>query len=322
MELRRAILARLSDGAFHSGAALARDLGRSRTAVWKGVRGLTDAGLDIFAVRGRGYRLAERVDLLDAGLIRRDMEGGAAAALNRLDVFFALASTNDFLLQQPRLHACAVLAEYQTAGRGRRGNRWLSPPASGICLSLGWRFESAPDCLMMLSLFSAVAVVRALQSCRITGVGLKWPNDMVHDGRKLGGILVESRGQIAGAVDVVVGLGLNVRLPAHAGAALDQPVTDLASVAGAVPSRNRLAATLIGQLLRMCRDGQAGDTRGYLEEWRRHDTCRGRTGRLRLPDRELTGRILDIDERGLLIMQIAGREQRFSSGELSLRPGT
>ncbi|MBI2993452.1 MAG: biotin--[acetyl-CoA-carboxylase] ligase [Gammaproteobacteria bacterium] len=321
MELRRAILARLSDGVFHSGATLARDLGRSRTAVWKGVRGLVGAGLDIFAIRGKGYRLAEPLELLDAGLIRDSLDAEAARALNRLDVFFTLVSTNDFLLREARPHGNVVLAEFQTAGRGRRGNRWVSPPASGICLSLGWRFESAPDSLMMLSLFSAVAVLRALQCCGITGVGLKWPNDMVHEDRKLGGILVESRGQIAGAVDVVIGLGLNVRLPPNVGASVDQPVTDLASIGGAAPSRNRLAALSIAQLLRMCRDCQAGETPAYLQEWRNHDVGRGRPARLKLPDREVAGRVLDIDERGLLIMQIAGREQRFSSGELSLRLG-
>ena len=319
VDLRRAILARLSDGASHSGAILAAELFRSRTAIWKGVRALAGAGLEVRAVRGKGYQLPGTIELLDAGTIARLLDPEAARTLSRLDVFFQAGSTNEFLLEQPSLHGHAALAEYQTAGRGRRANRWISPPASGVCLSLGWRFDSAPSSLMMLSLLSAVAVLRALHRCGVNGVGLKWPNDLVYDGRKLGGILVESRGQIAGAVDVVLGLGLNVRLPRGAGIALDQPVTDLAAVAGAQPSRNRLAALLISESLRMFHDCDAGETQGYMKEWRRHDTGRGRVARLRLPDRELHGKIVDIDDNGLLVMWIGGKEQRFSSGELSLR---
>lgn len=298
---------------------LARDLLLSRTAIWKGVHALAGAGLEIQAVRGKGYRLAASVELLDAGIISRSIDPAVARSLNRLDVFFQIPSTNEFLLEQGSLHGHAALAEYQTAGRGRRANRWISPPASGICLSVGWRFDSAPSALMLLSLLSAVAVLRALHRCEIASVGLKWPNDIVCAGCKLGGILVESRGQIAGAVDVVLGLGLNVRLPPKAGRALGQPVTDLATVAGAEPSRNRLAAMLISESLRMFRDCDAGETQDYLKEWRLHDTGRGRAARLRLPGREVRGRIMDIDDNGQLVMLIGGQERRFSSGELSLR---
>ena len=110
-----------------------------------------------------------------------------------------------------RFDAC--LAEFQSAGRGRRGRRWLAPFASGLCLSVNWNFRDAPAALGALSLAIGVAILRALRRHRVHGLALKWPNDIVHGRRKLGGILIDMRGEAAGPAYVVVGCGINVRLP-------------------------------------------------------------------------------------------------------------
>lgn len=317
--LRREILQRLSDGGFHSGVTLALDLQRSRTAIWKGVKGLAGAGLDIYAIPGKGYRLAEPVELLDADTIMRLVDPDIAVKVERLDVFFTISSTNQYLLDQPSPHRRVALAEYQTAGRGRRGNQWWSPPAGGICLSIGWRFDGPPALLLMLSLLTGVALIRALHRCGIAGVGLKWPNDVVHEYRKLGGILVESRGQLAGPIDAVLGIGLNIRLPRHLNFAFEQPVTDLAAAAVAVPSRNRLAAALISETLCMLDRCERAETRSYVDEWRKLDVGRGRHASLKLAGKEIRGTVMDIDDNGMLVMLIDGEVRRFSSGDLSLR---
>ncbi|MBI2970728.1 MAG: biotin--[acetyl-CoA-carboxylase] ligase, partial [Gammaproteobacteria bacterium] len=271
------------------------------------------------AVRGRGYRLPGPVELLDARRIRQGLDPVVAATLSELEIFFRIASTNDHLKSAHGIQGRAALAEIQTAGRGRRGSRWISPPCTGMCLSVGWRFDPPPESLMLLSLLSGAAMLRALQNCGVAGVSVKWPNDLVRDGKKLGGILIESSGQVAGAVDVVLGVGINVRLPGEALAEIDQPATDLAGPDGSTPSRNRLAAEALNALVKMLLASAAGAYAPYLDEWRKHDAGRGKNGCLRLPGREIRGRIVDIDPAGMLIMRVDGRMRKFSSGELSLR---
>lgn len=313
------LLQRLSDGRFHSGEAMARHLGISRSAVWKRMAKLGESGVEVYAVKGKGYRLSDPVEWLDAGRIRQGIAGDVAAQITGLDVFFRTASTNDYLLSKKGAHGRVALSEFQTAGRGRRGSRWVSPPGSGICLSIGWRFDPAPASLMLLSLLSGAAVLRALRRFGVSAAGLKWPNDVVFGGRKLGGILIESAGQVAGPIDMVLGVGINLRLSEAARAAIDQAVADLADTGATLPQRNELASEMINSMVRMLLAVASGNHAEYLHEWRKHDTGRGKDARLRLPGREVRGRIVDIDPTGMLIMQINGKMQKFSSGELSLR---
>jgi BirA family biotin operon repressor/biotin-[acetyl-CoA-carboxylase] ligase len=314
------LLQALADGKFHSGAQLARNSGRSRTAVWKQIRVLSDMGLEIFAVRGKGYRLARPVDLLSDAEILRLMSAAARRRIVELEVRFLTGSTNQLLLDLPNPHGRVVLSEYQTAGRGRRGNRWLSTPASGLCLSLGWRFEAAPAGLMPVSLMTGVALVRALAELGVRNTGLKWPNDVIWRDAKLAGILVESRGQAGGAMDVVVGIGLNIRLTPALHRQLDQPAVDLYTAIDALPSRNRVAATVIANVLQMLGDCDAGTAVSYMQEWRRHDIAIGRRARLSLPGQaDVVGTVIDVDQSGMLSLRVRDSVRRFSSGELSLR---
>lgn len=319
MDSDLALLQRLSDGRFHSGEAVARDLGISRSAVWKRVAKLCGSGVEVYAVKGKGYRLPDPVEWLDAGRIRQGTADDVSGHITGLEVFFRTASTNDYLRSRKDAHGRVVLTEFQTAGKGRRGSRWISPPGSGICLSLGWRFDPAPASPMLLSLLSGAAVLRALHRYGVSGAGLKWPNDIVYAGRKLGGILIESAGQVAGPIDTVLGVGINLRLSKKARAAIDQSAADIAETGAPLPPRNELAAEMINALVRMLLAVASGNHAEYVHEWRKHDTGRGKDARLRLPGREIRGRIVDIDPTGMLIMQINGKLQKFSSGELNLR---
>ena len=223
MSGRVELLRLLADGALHSGEELAAALSISRAAVWKRLQQLEAWGIALEARPGSGYQLESPIDLLDAAAIRGRLPTDVAANLRDLEVHEALDSTSDRLLAARalppgRFDAC--LAEFQNAGRGRRGRRWVAPFASGLCLSVSWSYRDAPATLGALSLAAGVAALRALQRVGIGGLSLKWPNDIVRADAKLGGILIDLRGEAAGPACVVVGIGINVRLPRAARAAL------------------------------------------------------------------------------------------------------
>jgi len=215
---RQRVLQLLSDGAFHSGEKLAKRLRVSRGGVWKIVSALRELGIEIQSVPRQGYRLPRAIDLYDKTAIHGAASATARAALTRTDVLLTVDSTNRFLvdLTDPLAAGSAQLcvAELQNAGRGRRGRSWVAPFGSGICMSVGWQFEEAPPTFSALSLAVGVAVVNALRALGAADVGLKWPNDLLWKGRKLGGILIEMRGESAGPARVIIGIGINMRMPA------------------------------------------------------------------------------------------------------------
>ena len=214
---RQRLLAMLAEGSFYSGEQLAKKLKISRAGVWKLMNSLKALGVDIESVARQGYRLPRAVDLLDKEAIVTSLPAATRSHLERADVLLTVDSTNRFVadLSPPQagyFQLCTT--EVQNAGRGRRGRSWVAPFGSGVCMSLGWQFAEAPPTFSALSLAVGVAVVKAFRRLGIEGVGLKWPNDLVWQQRKLGGILIEMRGESAGPAQVVIGLGLNVRMPA------------------------------------------------------------------------------------------------------------
>src|SRR5690606_36950366 len=150
-------------------------------------------GLAVEAVPGAGYRLERRLDLLDAGAVRAALDPAVAARLARLEIFTEIGSTNTHLLASPppprKLDVC--MAEYQTAGRGRRGRARIARLGSGLRLSVGWQFAGMPAAPAALTLAVGVAVRRVLERPAGVRIALKWRNDLVFDERKLGGILLE-----------------------------------------------------------------------------------------------------------------------------------
>lgn len=319
---RARLLAALADGRFHSGQTLAEQAGISRTAVWKHVRSLRKRGLDIFAVSGRGYRLAEPLDLLIHERINAGLDQRSRAQISELNIVHETPSTNQYILDRlsaKAAHGHVCLAEYQSAGRGRHGRQWSSPIAAGLYLSIGWYVDGMAEPLTGLSLAAGVAMVRALNTCGITGVSLKWPNDIIADGRKLGGILLQVRGEITGPCLWVLGVGVNVRLPATALAAIDQPATDLATLAASLPPRSVLAAAMLNELLACLRDYPRTGFKPYVRDWQRFDCMSGRQVTLAMANRRIRGRMVGVDSAGALLLSIDGRIQRYASGELSLR---
>ena len=323
---RKFCLARLlADGRLHSGERLAHELGVTRAAIAKQVKALNELGLSVHALPRAGYQLVHPIELLDAASIRESLSDMAAASLGRLEIFDELPSTNSHLVDAAPLKPgsfAVCLSEFQTAGRGRRGRVWLAPYASGLCLSFGWSFAEPPQPLSAITLAVGVAVLRCLAQFGITNVQLKWPNDLLHADKKLGGILCELKAEAAGPAFCVIGIGLNVRLPedsqraitAHGGLS----PTDLATV-GTVPSRNRLAGALINELISTVLTFASQGFAPFFDEWSAADALRDRPVRLVSASTERFGVARGIDSLGYLRAELDGKIEQIASGDVSLR---
>ena len=317
-----AVFAALSDGRVHSGAALAGRRGVSRSAIWRTVQRLRGLGLDIRARQGQGYQLDQAIELLSAATISRALSSGAAKYCRAPEIQFAVSSTNTVLLQRLAAGAArgqVLLAEYQAAGRGRRGRVWLSPPGAGLCLSLGWRFRQKPAALGRLSLYAGLAVAEALAALDVRGIALKWPNDILLDGKKLGGILIETRAGAGGAVDCVIGAGVNYRLPAKTRTGIGQAVADIYHHAGPELSRNRIAAAVLNHLFALLDLIERGRDGGLLERWRRYDGYQGRRVALRAGRAGLEGIVAGVNDEGALLLRTDAGVRAFAAGEVSLK---
>lgn len=243
-----------------------------------------------------------------------------------LELLPEVDSTNARLLAAAREGApsgSVCIAERQSAGRGRSGRQWVSPPGGNLYLSLLWRF---PDCAQPargLSLAMGVAVVRALAETGIDGVGLKWPNDLQWRGRKLAGLLVEASASRDGCA-VVVGLGLNLRMESLAGEGIDQPWVDLSEIVsddrGEQFSRTALAGRMIGGLLAACDRFQAEGLAPFRDAWRGADRLADRAVSIHLAEGVVEqGIARGIDDDGALRVEINGSLRTFHSGEVSIR---
>ena len=239
------LLRLLADGEFHSGESLGETLGVSRAAIWNRVRTIERAGLSVIKVRGRGYRLAEPLDLVDAQALERALSdapaGFSTEFLNECE------STNTVLLARARSgapHASVLFCEHQSAGRGRRGKDWQSGIGTGLTFSLLWRFQEGAGQLSGLSLAVGVAIARALGSVGFDQVQLKWPNDLLLGGHKLGGILIEVSGDYLGPSAAVIGVGLNMRLPRVLSARIGAPAVGLDAGIAAVDCQNHASFSL------------------------------------------------------------------------------
>jgi BirA family biotin operon repressor/biotin-[acetyl-CoA-carboxylase] ligase len=324
---RAALLGLLADGSLHAGPGLAATLGVSRTAVWKLVAELRELGVAIESVPRRGYRLGVPCELLDA-----DRIGTAAAETGRTlpvapEVLFAIDSTNRFLYEgpaplpgRPRI----VFAEFQHAGRGRRGRTWLAPFGSGLTFSIAWTFAETPADLPALSLALGVQVAECLRSLGADEAQLKWPNDLVWRHRKLGGFLVQSKLEAGGAASVVAGLGINLALPRWAREQLEAagatPTSDVTEATGGrAPGRNRLAGRLAQS---MCEGLAAFGREGFgpfAARWVALDSLAGAPVRVTHATGCTEGIARGADRDGALRIEVDGRVERFLAGDVTLR---
>ena len=319
------VFAELADGRFRSGEALARSLGVSRSAVWKVVAALRAQGCTLHAVRNRGYRLVHGSEPLDPAKIRAHLGREVREHIARIDSAWAIGSTNTALLERanPRSGTAEVLlAEFQNAGRGRRGRAWLAPPGGAICLSMSWTFREVPQDLGALGLVIGVCALRALREQGVGGVSLKWPNDLLIAERKLGGVLIDLRAESAGAACVVIGIGLNLALGAallRQIAASGTAATDLASVARPVPARNALAAALVSACVSGLIEFERQGLKPFIEDWRAADALRGRAVNVAAADGIARGVARGIDLRGALMVETPQGVRRFISGDVTVR---
>ncbi|MFT3754681.1 MAG: bifunctional biotin--[acetyl-CoA-carboxylase] ligase/biotin operon repressor BirA [Pseudoxanthomonas sp.] len=325
MNGERELLQRLQAGPA-TGDALAAASGLTRAAIWKRIEALRQAGIGIDAQPGRGYALAQPLDWLDAEAITAALAPASRARLAALDVAWSLDSTNSELLRRDTpAHGCAVLlAERQTGGRGRRGRSWASPLAAHLYLSVAQQFTGGLARLGGLSLVAGVAVAEALHDGGFPKVRLKWPNDLMVDNRKLGGLLVEIGGGAAVSctadpVRAVIGIGVNVHMPAAFAAAIDQPWTDLSILSPQAPTRNALAAALLSKLLPALDTFDAEGLAPFLPRYAALDALAGREIDVHGSDGVSHGIADGIADDGALRVRFDDGEQRIHAGEVSVR---
>lgn len=332
--LAQRVFAALADGAVHSGEQLAVEQQVSRSAIWKAVGALQELGVAIEATPNRGYRMAHAVTPLVAESISTQLAADVRARLRRGAVAWSLASTNSALLARGTTAAPGeggelppgrfdfLAAEYQSAGRGRSARQWFAPPGGALCLSLAWSFASLPRCAAALSLAVGVCARRALTNIAPLDLRLKWPNDLLVGEGKLGGILIELRAESGGPAYVVIGIGINCAL----GAAVAQQVratgaeaVDLAALGVAHCDRNRLAAELLGQVVRGVLEFERAGLQPFAAEWAAADALAGRVVSVALPDGPFVGHARGIDADGALCVHGNGALRRFNTGEVSVR---
>lgn len=322
MRRRDELLRILSDRCFHSGEALGRDLGISRAAVWKQLQALRRRGIQVDAVRGRGYRLRAEGELLNCDAIATELPDAIRRRLAGLAVHQEIDSTNSALfrgLADGHAAPYVCLAEAQTAGRGRYSRRWHSPYGRNLYLSLLWRFSSGSDSTAGLSLAMGVAVLRTLTTSGLNDVRLKWPNDVMWRGAKLAGILIELRGESHGPCHAVIGVGINIHMSTGS-PDIDQPWTDIATALGRPVARNPLAAVLIRCMIEALDQYARQGLTAFMEEWTRHDMLLGKDVSVVSSRGAQTGIARGVDATGALLLERGGRLERHLSGEVSVRP--
>lgn len=311
----------LADGRFHSGEQLAGTLGVTRAAVWKRLKNIQSMGLVVDAVRGKGYRLQQPLELLDERRIRKDLSEVASDSLARLEVFASIDSTNRYLMQAEAVAGGAqvCLAEQQLNGRGRRGRAWISPFACNLYCSIKWQYDAGPVSLSGLSLALGVGLMRVLTAAGCQDAGLKWPNDIYCNDKKMAGVLLELSGDINGSCYVVAGVGLNLRMPSSI-AGIDQPWTDLYTVLGALtPGRNQLAAALISEWIDVLRQYPEQGFSVYQSEWNGWDIIKGRPVMLSTANFEKQGIAQGVNLEGALLLETSHGIETCHAGEVSLR---
>jgi BirA family transcriptional regulator, biotin operon repressor / biotin---[acetyl-CoA-carboxylase] ligase len=333
------VLQQLSAEKFTSGTELAKHFEVSRSAISDAMKDATAAGVEVFSLTRRGYRLAQAIELLNAETIRA-MLGQLAPRLH-IEIVDSIGSTNSEMQKRAEENApsgSVLAAEIQTAGRGRRGRVWQSSFHSGLTFSLLWRFDKGAPQLGGLSLVVGLALVRALRAQGVARVMLKWPNDIVVNHQKLAGVLIETQGDMLGPTAATIGCGVNIKLPTALKSSIDQAVTDVTDSVdnsanvnanansnanantNAAVSRNALFAALLGELEpALTKFNQAGFA-PFRDEWLRCHALQGEVVTVtssHAPTVEAA--VVDVADDGSLIVEHAGKKILLNMAEISLR---
>ena len=318
------ILRLLADGKFHSGEDIAQHFKVSRTTIWSAIQHAQTLGIEVFSVRGRGYKLPASINFLNTEEVLRAI--GEQRAWFNLQILDEVTSTNTYLMQQSAkgaAHVTCIAAQVQTNGKGRRGRTWVSHLGASLTFSLLWRFQCGAAALSGLSLAVGVALIRALNSLGVQNVQLKWPNDVLvlddkKQGKKLAGILIELQGDMEGPSAAVIGVGVNLNLPQASLQAIDQPATDLAHHASI--NQSELLGVLLKHLAEILSQFEQHGFTSLRDEWTSYHAYHNQAVRMLMPDgRDVQGVVNNVAEDGILLVDTALGLQRFSAGEISLR---
>lgn len=307
------LLELLACGEMVSGETLGIELGISRAAVWKHLQALKELGIQFESIPSRGYLLTHKLERLDIESIMAAIDA-TEVFYGRVDVVDEVDSTNSELLcraHQGSIHAQVLIAEYQHQGRGRRGREWVAPFASGVCLSMGWTLACPLADLGGLSLVLGVAAQNAISDCGVTGVELKWPNDLLLDGAKLGGLLVEVRGEIQGPCQIVAGVGINVLAGGDGNERVD--------LRGHRVGRSRLAGRVIQRWAEALSEFDQQGMTPWLERYAVLDALADQPVRVEINGDWVKGTARGIDANGALRVQCEDGERLVSGGEVSVR---
>lgn len=305
----------LSDGEFHSGEQLGELLGMSRAAINKHFQTLKGWGLDIYTVTGKGYSLPSPMKLLNEAEIIAKLKNPNLAVIPVID------STNQYLLDRINelQSGDACIAEYQQAGRGRRGRQWFSPFGANLYMSMYWRLEQGPAAAMGLSLVIGIVMAETLQALGAEKVRVKWPNDLYLNDRKLAGILVELTGKTGDAAQIVIGAGINLAMRSAEATQINQGWINLQE-ADVNIDRNELAAKLINSLREALTVFEVDGLKPFITRWAALDNFINRPVKLLIGEREVHGIARGVDDQGGLLLEQDGQIKSWIGGEISLRP--
>lgn len=332
----------LSDGRWHSGAAIGDAFGVGRAAVWKQIEAVRAFGLVVDADRGKGYRLVDKIQLCD-GVKIKELLG--AAAIVKVESLTSTNSTNTQLMQRLQQKDCtlpyAIFADHQTAGKGRRGRSWVSPLGRSLYFSLGWRFDMGLAELSGLSQVVAVAIRAVLVNYGFPQVKLKWPNDLIAEDCKLAGVLIELQGEASGPCEAVIGVGLNISLSEHLSvveseqtaqtnqAELDgitQPWTDLCQLSINEASwqfdKNQFAADMLTELVGALQTFQQKGFAAFTEDWREADYLANTEISVNHGSQTFDAIYRGIKFDGSIMVESANGLQTLNGGEISVRRAT
>ncbi len=315
-----ALLAALSHEKFISGRALSQALAITPNAISQAVSALNAQGLEIFSIPGRGYKLAVPFIKLDAQYIAAQL--GELSQHFAIEVVDEIASTNTALLRARDADGkvLVLIAESQSAGRGRRGRAWQASLGGSLTFSLRWQFDKPAGQLGGASLAVGLALVEALIEAGLQGAQLKWPNDILVDGKKCAGILIETQGDVFEPASLVIGIGVNYRLHPEHKKMIDQPVCDYASNAPKAMPRDALLSGIFRHLFTRLTTFNVHGFAPLKAAWLTHHAYACKPVTASFGDgRKLDGVVVDIADDGALILQVGSRREVLYSGEVSLR---
>jgi len=320
--IREQLIKKLVKGDFLSGQILGEELGVSRAAISKHIAALQEMGFDVFSVTGKGYRLAQPIELLNEASILTHLEKHNVTT--KVEVHSLIDSTNSYLMRRlpnQNVPGQVCIAEYQSSGRGRRGRQWISPFGSHIYMSMYWYLEQGMSAAMGLSVVAALAVSDAIKALYQVEVELKWPNDIYFNGVKLAGILIDLEGQAMEPCHCVIGIGLNIKMPAKSAELVDQPWTDLSSAIGVDVDRNKLAAYIISALLKRLKVHRETGINTMVSQWQTLDFYLNKPVTLITGQKATRGICRGINAQGALMLEVNGQVGPVYGGEVSLRAG-